>query len=105
MRLPLDCLIFVKTKPPVEPHDFVRRICEDARLVSEKQQRKSRFINRLTPIALTGRATESGLEEVAKTVLGRHFQLTGEDDKPLDGGDYSVSDLFGEHCANWTSTP
>lgn len=77
LRLPLDCLIFVKTKPPVEPRQFVRRIVDDAKLVSDRAQRRSRFINRLTPITLMGRATEAGLDELAKEVLAPEFQLVG----------------------------
>jgi tRNA acetyltransferase TAN1 len=69
----LQCVLFVKTKPPVVPVDFVHRICEDTML--HPANRKSRFLNRLTPMTLTGRATEDGLCEVAKTVLAEHFQM------------------------------
>jgi hypothetical protein len=94
MRLSLDCLLFVKTKAPVEPRELVRRICEDAKLVSDKKQRKSRFLNRLTPMTTIGRATVQGVEEVAKTVLSEHFQLAGVDDKDHQDGDDSVTKLF-----------
>ena len=70
-------MIFVKTKPPVEPRQFVRRIVDDAKLVSDRTQRRSRFLNRLTPITLMGRATEAGLNELAKEVLAPEFQLVG----------------------------
>ncbi|ORY67090.1 uncharacterized protein BCR38DRAFT_455955 [Pseudomassariella vexata] len=86
VRLNLDCLIFIKTKPPVEPCQFVRRICNDAKLVGDRSHRKSRFLNRLTPITFMGKATESGVEEVARKVLPDHFQLAGaEEKKPVDG--------------------
>jgi tRNA acetyltransferase TAN1 len=93
MRVAMDCLIFVKTRPPVEPAEFVHRICEDAKATSDHTQRKSRFLNRLTPIELIGKATESGLEEVAKTVLSKHFQLNEDKDKNYDGEDVSVSSI------------
>jgi tRNA acetyltransferase TAN1 len=95
IRLSLDCLLFVRTKAPVEPREFIRRICDDAKLVTDKAQRKSRFINRFTPISAMGRATEQGVEEIAKTVLSEHFQLAGVDDKPLSEqtGDHSVSSI------------
>ncbi|KAK9772733.1 putative THUMP domain-containing protein [Seiridium cardinale] len=91
LRLNLDCLLFVKTKPPVEPRELIRRICEDARLASGRGQRKSRFINRFIPMTLMGRATESGVEEIARTVLAEHFQLTGVEDKPHDETDQGPS--------------
>ncbi|ETS85500.1 hypothetical protein PFICI_03525 [Pestalotiopsis fici W106-1] len=84
MRINMDCLLFVKTKPPVEPREVVRRICEDAKLATDRAQRKSRFINRFTPITLMGRATETGVQETAKTVLAEHFQLAGVDEQPTD---------------------
>jgi tRNA acetyltransferase TAN1 len=87
MRLGLDCLLFMRTKPPVEPVEFSRRICEDAKLVSDRGQRKSRFINRFIPIKGMGKATDNGVEEVARAVLVEHFQLAGFDETPLDKGD------------------
>ncbi|KAF2997516.1 hypothetical protein E8E14_002599 [Neopestalotiopsis sp. 37M] len=84
MRINMDCLLFVKTKPPVEPREVVRRICEDAKLATDRAQRKSRFINRFTPITLMGRASENGVLETAKTVLAEHFQLAGVDEQPTD---------------------
>ncbi|KAH6653737.1 THUMP domain-containing protein [Truncatella angustata] len=84
MRVNIDCLLFVKTKPPVEPRELVRRICEEAQVITDRGQRKSRFINRFIPITLMGKATENGVEELAKTVLAEHFQLVGVDDKPQD---------------------
>ncbi|KAH8645634.1 THUMP domain-containing protein [Xylariales sp. PMI_506] len=92
MRMNLDCLLFMRTKAPVEPRELVRKICEDARLVTSRNQRKSRFINRFIPITLTGKATEHGVEEVAKTVLAEHFQLAGiPDNTTLDGQDVAPS--------------
>jgi tRNA acetyltransferase TAN1 len=79
--LNLPCLLFFKTRPPVEPVDFVHRICEDA--MRKPTNRRHRFVNRLTPISVTGKATEKGLEEVGRTVLREHFRLAEEehDDK------------------------
>lgn len=74
--LDLQCVLFFKTRAPVEPVDFVRRLCEDAKANSQK--RSHRFVNRLTPMTMMGRATEKGLQEVGRAVLGKHFQLAGE---------------------------
>ncbi|KAI0154081.1 hypothetical protein BJ166DRAFT_534490 [Pestalotiopsis sp. NC0098] len=87
MRISMDCLLFVKTKPPVEPREVVRRICEDAKLATNRAQRKSRFINRFTPITLMGRATENGVQETARSVLAEHFQLAGVDQQPTEEQD------------------
>lgn len=64
-------VIFFKTRAPVEPVSFVRRICEDA--AKENAPKRTRFCNRLTPMTLMGKATEDGLEKTAKEVLAPHF--------------------------------
>ncbi|KAI0012386.1 hypothetical protein F4779DRAFT_63454 [Xylariaceae sp. FL0662B] len=85
MRMDLDCLLFIRTRPPVDPVEMVHRICSDAEAVSERSQRLSRFINRFTPITLTRRATENDLEEVAKAVLSKHFLLASDKDEYIEG--------------------
>ena len=64
-------VIFFKTRAPVEPVSFVRRICEDA--AKHNAPKRTRFCNRLTPMTLMGKATEEGLEKTAKEVLAPHF--------------------------------
>jgi len=64
-------VIFFKTRAPVEPVSFVRRICEDA--AKHNAPKRTRFCNRLTPMTLMGKATEEGLEKTAKEVLAAHF--------------------------------
>jgi tRNA acetyltransferase TAN1 len=64
-------VIFFKTRAPVEPVSFVRRICEDA--AKHNAPKRTRFCNRLTPMTLMGKATEEGLEKTAKEVLASHF--------------------------------
>jgi hypothetical protein len=96
IRLNVDCLLFVKTQPPVNPVEFVKRICEDAAklsassesngcgdaVVSKNPETKTmfrcRYVNRLTPVSATGKATEQGLIEVARKVLGEWFDLSGK---------------------------
>src|SRR5208282_4952952 len=75
--LDLQCVLFFKTRLPVIPVDFVRRICEDAS--HNVAKKKVRFVNRLTPMTMIAKATEKGLEELGKLVLGEHFQLVGEE--------------------------
>ncbi|KAK4179712.1 hypothetical protein QBC36DRAFT_63471 [Triangularia setosa] len=78
LRMNVDCLMFVKTKPPIAPVAFVRRIVEDARSASETGQMKCRYVNRLTPVSVTGKATEQGLEAVAREALAPFFDLSGK---------------------------
>ncbi|KAI1082633.1 hypothetical protein F5B20DRAFT_578303 [Whalleya microplaca] len=85
MRMDLDCLLFIRTRSPVDPVEMVHHICRDAKAISDRTQRRSRFINRFTPIEVTGRATENGVEEVAKAVLRKHFQLAGDEDVKAEG--------------------
>ncbi|KAI0015855.1 hypothetical protein F4780DRAFT_762298 [Xylariomycetidae sp. FL0641] len=80
MRMGLDCLLFMRTRPPVEPRAFARAICRDAKDAGDKRMWKSRFINKFTPITLTGKATLKGVEEVARTVLEGQFALKGADE-------------------------
>jgi tRNA acetyltransferase TAN1 len=42
-----------------------------------------KYVNRLTPVTLIGKATEKGLEEVAKAVLGRHFNLREDQEQSV----------------------
>jgi tRNA acetyltransferase TAN1 len=75
VRIDLPCVLFFKTSPPIDPVDFVHRICEE--IVSKPGIRRMRYVNRLTPVTMTGKATEKGLAELGKTVLGRYFKLSG----------------------------
>ncbi|KAI9777708.1 MAG: hypothetical protein M1839_008627 [Geoglossum umbratile] len=70
VRVDVKCVLFFKTRAPVEPVGFVHRICTNASSSGGKQ---SRWVKRLTPMTLIGKATEKGLDEVAKSVLAPHF--------------------------------
>jgi len=78
VRLDIECVLFVKVRPPIDPVDFVHRICKE--VVSKPDTAGTKYINRLTPMTLMGKATEKGLEEVAKAVLGEHFGLIRNDE-------------------------
>ncbi|KAK0669743.1 hypothetical protein QBC41DRAFT_319164 [Cercophora samala] len=78
LKMNVDCLMFVKTKPPIDPVAFVRRIVEDAKSAKETGQMKCRYVNRLTPVSVTGKATEQGLEAVAREALAPFFDLSGK---------------------------
>ncbi|KAI1809476.1 hypothetical protein GGS20DRAFT_596324 [Poronia punctata] len=75
LRMNVDCVLFMRTRAPVDPLLLVREICKDASAASDRSQWRSRFINKLTPISYTAKATEKGLEELAERILPEHFQL------------------------------
>ena len=98
MHLDIECVLFFKTQPPIDPVDFVHRICEE--IISSPGIRKMKYVNRLTPVTLIDKATEKGLEEVGKSVLGNHLKLSGEDGKDeekLEIPSHSVRELSSYH--------
>ena len=60
-------VIFVKTLDPVDPVALVQLICKEYELGHSIN--RSRYLQRLTPITITGKATERGVEEIAKAVV------------------------------------
>ncbi|KAF1920283.1 hypothetical protein BDU57DRAFT_544022 [Ampelomyces quisqualis] len=78
VKLDTQCLIFFKTCHPVEPVNFIERICQDT--ANGVQLQNCRYIKRLTPITATEKANAKGLEAVAKQVLAPHFH--GEEQAP-----------------------
>ena len=89
VKMNVACLLFVRTRSPVEPVPFVKRICQDAK--SGEQRTRSRYVNRLVPMTAVGKATEQGLVELARKVLGEEFDLSGkrtDDDATAVGTDH-----------------
>ncbi|KAG5953376.1 hypothetical protein E4U53_005791 [Claviceps sorghi] len=80
----IECLFFMKTMEPIEPGALVRKMCEDARACSDPRNRKCKYINRLTPVFDTEKATENGINKVARTVLSSTFRLKDGSTKHLD---------------------
>ena len=66
VKVDIQCVLFFKTRKPVEPVEFVHRICHDA---VQGATKKHRWVKRLTPMTIMGKATVEGLERVAQTVL------------------------------------
>lgn len=78
----LDCVFFMKTVKPIEPLQLIAKICQDAKDCPDPMQRKTKYTNRLTPVFDTDKATDKGIERVARSVMGPHFELkkeSGED--------------------------
>ncbi|KAL9580951.1 MAG: hypothetical protein Q9212_004183 [Teloschistes hypoglaucus] len=75
VKLEIPCVLFFKTREPVEPVSFVQRICEEA--MGKETRKTTRFVKRLTPTTRMGKASDKSLEEVAKAVLAPVFH-TGD---------------------------
>lgn len=88
IRTKEDCLLFMKVKPPVEPAAFVKYICENIKASADGRTRKTRYLNRLTPVTVMGKATMSGVEDTARQVLSDHFVMkpTEEQSEPGETG-------------------
>lgn len=71
----IECVFFMKTMDPVDPERLVRQMCQDAKACPDPRQRKTKYVNRLTPVMDTDKATETGIERVARAVLASHFTL------------------------------
>ncbi|OSS46429.1 hypothetical protein B5807_08476 [Epicoccum nigrum] len=71
VKLDTQCLVFFKTRAPVEPVSFVHKICQDT--ADGVQHKNCRFVKRLTPITGIEKANQKGLETVAEKVLAPHF--------------------------------
>ena len=75
VKVDVQCVLFFKTRPPIEPVSFVHTICKEA---AKGAMQRARFVKKLSPMAMMGKATEDGLAKVADVVLGPVF-YGGED--------------------------
>lgn len=67
-----ECMIFFKTRCPIVPERFVKRIIEDLSEPNDKLKR-TRYIQRLTPITNSCSASMEQMIKLAKQVLAPHF--------------------------------
>jgi tRNA acetyltransferase TAN1 len=74
-------VLFFKTVAPVDPAPFVLSFCKH--IASDPQRRQTRAVRRLTPVTLTGKASENGVDEVARKVLAPHFHSEGTPPKKV----------------------
>ncbi|KAH6890971.1 hypothetical protein B0T10DRAFT_298339 [Thelonectria olida] len=82
----LECLFFMKTAKPIDALRLTQQMCQDAKNCPDPRERKTKYINRLTPVQDMDKATESGIERVARSVLGKSFELKSEGDKDGEEG-------------------
>lgn len=74
IKVDIQCVLFFKTRAPIEPVGFVHKICKDA---LEGATKRHRWVKKLTPMTKMGKATVEGLEKVAKDVLEPVFHAEG----------------------------
>lgn len=67
-----ECMIFFKTRRPIVPEKFVKRIIEDLSNPTDKLKR-TRYIQRLTPITNSCSASMEQMIKLANEVLAPHF--------------------------------
>ena len=73
-----ECLVFIKTRRPIEPATFVERICEE---FSESKSKTTRYTQKLSPITFSVTPTMEEVKKLAERVLGPHFH-NKNDQKP-----------------------
>lgn len=64
-------VLFFKTQSPIEPVSLVHKICTDA--FESASTQKHRWVQRLTPVSKTSKATVKGLDELSNAVLAPVF--------------------------------
>ncbi|KAL1934260.1 hypothetical protein VTP01DRAFT_6442 [Rhizomucor pusillus] len=72
----LDCVIFIRTKAPVEPVQFVHHILTD---MKKHQVKKTRYVSRLLPVEMTCQANMDDIERVARQIVTPKFNTSNED--------------------------
>jgi hypothetical protein len=80
----IECVFFMKTMRPVDPCQLVREMCLDAQKCGSPMERKCKYINRLTPVMDTEKASEKGVRRVARKVLKSFFALNEEEEEEVD---------------------
>ncbi|KAK9368579.1 hypothetical protein V1509DRAFT_623319 [Lipomyces kononenkoae] len=75
VNIDCECVIFFRTKKPIDPAEFVHKICENALKSGVKT---TRHTLRLSPVSLTAAATEEDLKTLATKVLAPHFHVPNQ---------------------------
>jgi tRNA acetyltransferase TAN1 len=79
IRSAMECVFFMRTKPPIIPLDLTMRICIESRHSRDgRLERMCRYVNRITPVATMDKATANGVARVARRVLAPYFDLTAD---------------------------
>lgn len=70
IELGCECMVFIKTRRPLDPETFVERICSES---AESRIKNTRYTQKLTPVQYSVTPTLEELKKLAARVLGPHF--------------------------------
>ncbi|EGV65226.1 hypothetical protein PSN45_002635 [Yamadazyma tenuis] len=70
LNLECECLVFIKTKKPIEPELFCKKVCQDS---FRSKIKTTRFTQKLTPVTFTVSASIEELKKLCTRVLAPHF--------------------------------
>ncbi|KAI8576410.1 hypothetical protein K450DRAFT_257152 [Umbelopsis ramanniana AG] len=73
-----DCVLFIRTNPPVDPVSFVHHILTD---IKTTQKKRTRFVSRLLPVAKTCNSNIPEIVRMAEELFKPYFHTAGEDGK------------------------
>ncbi|PGG99479.1 tRNA acetyltransferase TAN1 [Blastomyces parvus] len=79
VKLDIPCLSFIKIDKTFDPVQIAHRLCTDAR--ENPTKKRSRWIQRITPITLTQKVLGGGIEQLSREVLKPHFHSGGPSKK------------------------
>ncbi|SCU86444.1 LAMI_0D02102g1_1 [Lachancea mirantina] len=71
-----ECVVFCKTRQPVQPADFVHELMQDFANPNNMQKR-TRYVQKLTPVTFSTSASMVELTKLAEQVLKSHFHVEG----------------------------
>ncbi|CCE63338.1 hypothetical protein TPHA_0E02460 [Tetrapisispora phaffii CBS 4417] len=77
-----ECVIFCKTRKPIVPEDFVKKIIEDLADPNDMQKR-TRYVMKLTPITNSCNATMEQFILLLNRVLAPHFHEADKAEKSI----------------------
>lgn len=78
IELDCECLVFIKTRKPIEPDVLVQRLCEESLTLRVKT---TRYTQRLSPVSFSVTPTLEELRKLSAKVMAPHFHTEGQ--KPL----------------------
>ena len=90
VKLDTPCVLFFKTRHPIEPVSFVESICRDK--ANGVPLIGCKFVKRLTPMLRMEKATEQGLETLCRSLLTE--ETLGSRD---EGTKYAIRPTIREH--------
>lgn len=70
ISLGCECLVFIKTRNPIQPESFVEKICKE---LADQATKNTRYTQKLVPVTYSVSPKVDEIKKMAKRVLGPHF--------------------------------